>query len=143
MSNKITPECSCELNKVLTSGDKTLLSKCLTTAVIHDVDYLEVEVLTLPITDLSIRYMIRFSKPLPMELDTEIIRVSHDMTQIVNKSYEDRLKLVIRSKWKKFVLGCCENDLYGIENESVKEIMNKWYNLDEVRIVKLKLERDE
>lgn len=108
---------------------------------IHDVDYLEVELLPLPVTNLSVEYLIRFCKPVPLCLSKEPIVVplgiDIDCLGLEKKGHEEVLKEEILKRWREgFAIDKHELDEVG---EEVK----KWYNLTDVRIHYLKLVRDE
>jgi len=108
----------------------------------HDVDYLEVEVLKLPVTGLSLDFLWRFSKPFAGILNIEPIRLSHNLTQISNEPYEERLKKEILAQWKKMVKENC--DIYKDGHElKVQSLIYKWENITEVKIHYLKLVREE
>ena len=104
----------------------------------YDVDYLEVEVLKLPIVGLSMDFLWRFSKPFEGILNVDPIKLSHSMTQINNKTYEERLKDAVLAEWKKMVSS--EDD---IDDPKAKAMIQKWNNISEVRVHYMKLVRDE
>ena len=108
----------------------------------YDVDYLEVEIIHLPVTGLSLDFLYRFSKPIPCVLHSEPIKLSHSMTQPNNKSYDERLKEVLLMEWKKLV----QEDRVGkaeITDPEAKALIEKLENISEVKLITLNLVRDE
>jgi len=110
---------------------------------IHDVDYLEVEVLELPIIDLNKRYMFRIAKPLNLVMSEDVIKLAHPMTQINFKSYEERLKDELLSKWRIMLVEWGGIDFSKAGDEKSKAFFQKWYEIEKVNLVELKLVRDE
>lgn len=107
----------------------------------HDVDYLEVEILKMPVIDMSLRYMWRFSKPVACVLNTEPIRLAHKITQIENKSYEERLKEELLSEWKEMLKTNTQPE--DVDDPKAKAMIKRWHNISEVKLFTLNLVRDE
>lgn len=104
---------------------------------VSDVDYLEVEILKLPIIDLNSRFITRICKPINMVIDTEIVRISWktDMQAVENELKEEMLK-----KWKK-MMGESGESISNIKDEKARKLMEKWHNISEVKIYEVELTR--
>ena len=105
----------------------------------HDTDYLEVEDLPLPVIDTSLRYLIRFSKPLAMILDETPIRISIPMAVV--SSDKDLLPFLAKealNRWKKAIH---RNTDYKNLKPEAKVFLDKLRSLEEVKLVELQLTR--
>ena len=100
-----------------------------------DVNYLEIEVLKMPITSLNHDFLWRFSKPFNGILNIKPIKI-FNLTNS-DSSIEKELKKILLEEWKNLVkLNCSEEERV---NPKTKEMINKWENITEVRIKYLKL----
>ena len=103
----------------------------------EDVDYLEVEVLRMPVIGLSNDYLWRFNKPFKGVLNTTPIKIMHVIGNTNNKVVEEILKERLLEKWIELV-----NENHT-EVESLhpktKDMINKWKNITEVKIKYLEL----
>jgi hypothetical protein len=130
------------LKKALDQADKILQGSEVSEKYIpkiEDTDYLEVEVLTLPILDASRRFLYRFSKPFATVMSHETIRISYSFMS--QPSAQKKLKEILLEKWKEMV-----TDSISMEKEipqEAQEMFDKWLNFTEIRIIDLKLIRDE
>lgn len=128
--SKKTQEVINELNKDLAQGDIFKF---------HDVDYIEVEVLQMPVISLCVDYLWRFSKPFSGVLNLKPIKVSHLLDHVVPLSHEDILKKAVLLEWKDMIR---ENGGKTTEKTALA-LINKWNNITDVRIEYLKLVRDD
>lgn len=102
---------------------------------VHDVDYLEVEYLKLPTTDLTTRYLTRISKPIELILDREYIEIALSFSKEVGT--EEALKNECLNRWRKMIAEYPEGDDY-IEHRKACDKLN---NIKEVRLVEMELRR--
>lgn len=110
--------------------------------VVHykDVDYLEAELLPLPIETTTYDFMIRFTAPIATVLSRDPIRISHMATLMGDLNVEDLIKEAVQKRWEDMITTAFDTqDPKPEEEEFRKKLMDR----KEIVIHKMELTRVE
>jgi len=99
----------------------------------HDVDYIEVEYLTLPITDLTMKYLIRIVKPVALVLDANPIEVRF----VAGEDQIEYIKDEVLKRWRSDICEYPDTEESKEANESIKKL----HAIKEVRLHEVELRR--
>lgn len=107
----------------------------MSTVKFHDVNYIEAEYFQLPVTDLSIRYMVRLIKPMEMILDEEIHQIYHQAGSEENMM--QKLKDSILHRWRTNYIFALQGEDKFKDEGRLKELIQ----ITDVRLHEVELRR--
>lgn len=125
-----------ELNKVLDASNPIDVENVQPLIQWHDVDYIEAEYLPLPINNLSLKYLIRITKPVALVLDEKPIEVRYDSCE---DSQEFFLKDAVLERWREMICKYPDTEEFKDVNQGIKKLRE----MKEVRLVEVELRRKE
>jgi len=101
-------------------------------------EHLEAEVLKLPVRNLAVEYLVRFTKPVATVLQEKPIRVFNDF--LSKKPFKECLDEEVLKRWKDMILESNDNASQKL-NKKQEEFINSLLSLDKVIVHELELKR--
>ncbi|HLD91557.1 MAG TPA: hypothetical protein VI911_11215 [Patescibacteria group bacterium] len=103
-----------------------------------DVNYLEVVYLRCPIVDMSIKFVVRICKPIPLTLKT--ISINVDGLKGTQKDLLDQLKLRCLEEWRSNFKNAYKSDE---SDEEAKKTLEKFNNIKKVKLIEVRVNQEQ